>query len=110
LACKRRLLEVVCYCHDQQARVLKPGGISFVAVDTILTGHDNEPGNGYTPAQLELAIFRPARESGLELVGDPVDWGLTPSTLATAIFGGALWICILGTGGVKAAVCDVHDK
>jgi hypothetical protein len=59
-------------------------------VDVILTGHGDEPGNGYTPAQLELAIFEPARDAGLELVGGPVDWGISTATLMTSIYGGEL--------------------
>jgi SAM-dependent methyltransferase len=37
----------------EQARILKPGGIMFMTVDTIVTGQGHNPGNGYTPEQLE---------------------------------------------------------
>jgi SAM-dependent methyltransferase len=73
----------------EQARVLKPGGIAFMAVDTIITGQDNDPGNGYTPAQLQIAIFRPAATVGLQLV-EPVYWGISPATLAAAEYTGVL--------------------
>jgi SAM-dependent methyltransferase len=73
----------------EQARVLKPGGIMFMAVDTVITGQGEAPGNGYTPAQLNAAIFRPAAAAGMQLV-EPVFWGISPATLAAAEYIGVL--------------------
>ncbi len=73
----------------EQARVLKRGGIVFMAVDTIITGQHQVPGNGYTPAQLQTAIFGPAEAAGLQLV-EPVYWGISPATIAAAEYAGVL--------------------